>query len=192
MSKYEPLNQFLSRLQADYWRPTFLELERILEFKLPAAARKSAGWWEKDSGASRHAHAWVDAGWKVESVDVEKERVTFTRAEGAAAETAPAHETLAQRLRDRAEALGDFADDRRRRAVETVKEHPFAVSGASAGVAFAAGIGLGYLLYRALSGPAASAASTTEDRARHALAALTEGVHDLAEAVGDRLRHLRG
>ena len=85
MSKYEPLNQFLSRLQADYWRPTFLELERILEFKLPAAARKSAGWWEKDSGVSRHAHAWTDAGWKVESVDVEKERVTFTRAEGAAA-----------------------------------------------------------------------------------------------------------
>lgn len=191
MSKYEPLNQFLGRLQADYWRPTFLELERILDFKLPAAARKSAGWWEKDVGSGRHAHAWVDAGWKVDSVDMERERVTFVRANGAEAQAAP-QTGVRERLRERVEEVADLAEDRRRRAVETVKAHPFAASGASAGLAFAAGVGLGYLLYRALSGPAGNAASHAEERARDALAALTEGVHELADTIGERIRHLRG
>lgn len=195
MTKYEPLNQFLGRLRADYWRPTFLELERILEFKLPAAARKSAAWWEKDGGASRHAQAWADAGWKVDGVDFEKERVTFVR-NGAAVEDQTEHGNearFAERLREGVEDLSDWMNRGRGQARETVERHPFAVAGLSAGAAFAAGVGLGYLLYRSLSSPGAgAAASAAENRARQAIALLSDHVHDLADAVGDRIRHLRG
>lgn len=197
MSKYEPLNQFLDRLQADYWRPTFLELERILDFKLPGTARKNAAWWEKEAGgAARHAHAWADAGWKVQSVDLEKERVTFVRGDTPLPEDdhpdGGPSVSAAERLRSQAEALGDWASESRERALDTLKTRPLASVGASAGVAFAAGVGLGYLLFRALSAPASQAAHAAEDRARLALAALAEGVHDLADTVGERLRNLRG
>ena len=89
MSKYEPLSQMLGKLKADYWRPTFLELERILEFKLPASARKNDIWWKAEPGGRHtHAHAWSAAGWKVQDVNVDKEKVTFVR-HGAEPEDGP-------------------------------------------------------------------------------------------------------
>lgn len=194
MTKYAPLNEFLGHLKADYWRPTFLELERILDFKLPASARKSTGWWEKDAASARHAHAWTDAGWKVDGVDIEKERVTFVRS-GAPVEETAEHGNeapFAERLREGAEDLSDWLSRSRSRAVQTVEQRPFTAAGVSAGLAFAAGISLGYLLVRSLGGPASSLGQAAEDRARQALALLGEHAHDLADTLGERTRSLRG
>src|SRR5579875_516330 len=83
MSKYQPLADFLNHLEADEWRPTFMELERLLGAELPKSARKQETWWSNDSKAGKHAEAWIGAGWTTERPDLEKEQVTFRRAGGA-------------------------------------------------------------------------------------------------------------
>jgi hypothetical protein len=196
MSKYEPLNEFLGRLKADYWRPTFLELERILGFKLPVTARKTADWWNAAAGG-RHAHAntWVGAGWKVQDVNIDKEKVTFVRT---GAEPAPPPEPptdLAGKLRDRAELAREWGAEQRGAAAQHLKDHPMTAVGVSAGIAFGIGIAIGYLLVRPSESETESIivqGGRTEERARRALAALTERVHDLEGMVRERIERLRG
>jgi hypothetical protein len=196
MSKYEPLNEFLGRLKADYWRPTFLELERILGFKLPVTARKNAAWWNAEAGG-RHAHAntWIGAGWKVQDVNVEKEKVTFVRS-GAAPEPAPEPPAgLAGKLRDRADLAREWGSEQTGVAAQHLKDHPMAAVGVSAGLAFGIGMAIGYLLVRPSEQehePLVVHASRAEDMARRALAALTDRVHELEGAVRDRVERLRG
>jgi hypothetical protein len=80
MSKYQPLTDFLNHLKADEWRPTFLELERIIGIDLPKTARSSEAWWDNQGGAGKpHKAAWLDAGWRTDRVDLEKQQVTFRR-----------------------------------------------------------------------------------------------------------------
>jgi hypothetical protein len=193
MSKYEPLNQFLGKLKADYWRPTFLELERILEFKLPASARKHDIWWLAEPGGRQtHAHAWSAAGWKIQDVNVDKEKVTFVR-NGAASEAAMDEATrLADALRERAAQAREWGMEQRDAAAQQLKDHPLTAVGVSAGLAFAAGMALGYLLVRSAEPePEPVYGSRAEELARRALAGLTTRVHDLEDVVRDRIERLR-
>ena len=76
MSKYQPLGDHLGHLEAQEWRPTFHEIERMLGADLPKAARSKPQWWaDSDSG---HAAIWTSAGWSAEP-HLEKETVTFRR-----------------------------------------------------------------------------------------------------------------
>ena len=53
MSKYKPLSERLSRHKADRWSASFAELEEVLGFPLPKAARDQNAWWRGgDAGAS--------------------------------------------------------------------------------------------------------------------------------------------
>lgn len=215
MSKYEPLNEFLGRLKADYWRPTFLELERILDFKLPSSARKNDTWWTAGPGG-RHAHAkaWADAGWRIQDVNVEKEKVTFVRT-GAPAESEAADSGFADALRDRAGVAREWGAAQRDAAAQHLKERPLTAIGVSAGLAFGIGLALGYLLVRsepepepeptygsraeemarralgALAAGQAVYGARAEEAARRALSALSSGVHELEEVVRDRIDRLR-
>jgi hypothetical protein len=76
MSKYQPLTDHLAHLTGDSWRPTFLELERMLGFSLPRAARKPEWWANSENG---HAAGWTAAGWEVDRANLDKEQVTFRR-----------------------------------------------------------------------------------------------------------------
>lgn len=221
MSKYEPLSQMLGKLKADYWRPTFLELERILEFKLPASARKNDIWWKAEPGGRHtHAHAWSAAGWKVQDVNVDKEKVTFVR-HGAEPEDGPDYgqdETsrLADAWRDRAAQAREWGAEQRDAAAERLKAHPLAALGVSAGVAFGVGLALGYLLVRqsepepepepvygsraeafarqalgALASKREAYGGRAEDLARRALGGLTARVHELEDVVRERIERLR-
>jgi hypothetical protein len=78
MSKYQPLSEHLSAAAADEWRPSFQELEQILGFPLPKAARTSRSWWANDADKS-HSRAWAAHGWEVGDVDHAAERVVFRR-----------------------------------------------------------------------------------------------------------------
>ncbi len=185
MSKYESLGQFLDKLKAEQWRPTFLELERVLASKLPAAAGKNAAWWKAEIG---HARAWLDSGWKVDAVDLEKQVVSFSRtAARAAGEAADAY---VPGWRDKAEAGRDAA-------VDQLREHPLTAVAASAATAFALGIALGYLLVRSTRSPEPvielpeGFLATAESRARRALSGLAAGLHELEDAVSERVRKLR-
>ena len=79
-SKYQPLHLFLAALDEREWQTTFIEIERILGFSLPDSARKHQAWWGKDSSPSRHARAWLEAGWNTRGVNLGKESVVFVRA----------------------------------------------------------------------------------------------------------------
>lgn len=79
-SKYDPLRVFLERAAADVAELTlsFQQIEAILDSSLPTSAREHRSWWANSSGHSQ-AKAWLEAGWKVETVDFDAEWVFFRR-----------------------------------------------------------------------------------------------------------------
>ena len=77
MSKYDPLSARLGGQAGPEWRASFAEIEAVLGFPLPKAARAGRAWWKADAGA--HARAWSDAGWDADAVDTAAGRVTFKR-----------------------------------------------------------------------------------------------------------------
>jgi hypothetical protein len=68
MSKYNALSDYLRSRREPFWRATFDDLEQVLGFSLPKGAVEKSGWWENNVGKGQ-ARAWLDAGWRVESVD---------------------------------------------------------------------------------------------------------------------------
>lgn len=78
MSKYSPLSEHLAAHPADEWRPSFSELESVLGFPLPKAARFGRSWWANDPEKS-HSRAWTVHGWVVGDVDPAARRVEFRR-----------------------------------------------------------------------------------------------------------------
>jgi hypothetical protein len=96
MSKYELLSEHLAGAAGDEWRPTFSELEAVLGFPLPKAARAGRAWWANDPEKS-HSRAWAAQGWEVGDVDHAAERVVFRRgaASGAALVAAAGLQPLA-------------------------------------------------------------------------------------------------
>ncbi len=81
MSKYLPLSNWLSNQAA--FKPTvhcvFDEIENLIGSTLPSTARKNAAWWSNNANRHVQANAWLNAGFKTDSVDLEKESVTFIR-----------------------------------------------------------------------------------------------------------------
>lgn len=79
MSKYQPLSEHLSASPGDEWLTSFAELERVLGFSLPKAARSGRSWWSNDP-EKPHSRAWAAHGWEVGDVDHAAERVVFRKA----------------------------------------------------------------------------------------------------------------
>ena len=79
MSKYEVLKIHLENLKNDDWKAKFSEIERILGFSLPKSARHYQAWWANNSQESRHAKAWLDAGWRTCEVNFGTETVMLKR-----------------------------------------------------------------------------------------------------------------
>lgn len=132
MRNYEPLSSFLGHLKGDYWRPTFHELERLLDFDLPGPARKSGNWWRNEAGKTNpQASVWLDAGWSTGDVNFEKQTVTFHRGPPAQVEPGEPRPLVARGM----EAASMLPQER-----------PLLVVGLSAAVAFGAGLVLGLLI----------------------------------------------
>jgi hypothetical protein len=81
MSKYKPLSERLSRHKADRWSASFAELEEVLGFPLPKAARDQNAWWR--GGEKPHHSAWTEPGWRVVDLDRTAQTVVFGRDSGA-------------------------------------------------------------------------------------------------------------
>ena len=81
MSKYTPLEKYLtySKTYNTVLKMNFTEIEKIVGEALPESAYKDADWWtnEKFESSSQEA-PWARAGWKVDGVNFEKKRVTFS------------------------------------------------------------------------------------------------------------------
>lgn len=81
--KYAPLTAALNALAPSSESVTFSfqEIEAILGFALPRSACNYRPWWENPGNAENHTQArgWMDAGFRVESVDLRNRWVEFTR-----------------------------------------------------------------------------------------------------------------
>lgn len=78
-NKYEPLRRFLRRSQQDEVTLAFAEIEGLLNDALPGTARTVRGWWSNRHTGSSQAAAWMDAGYHVAVLDLDRERVTFRK-----------------------------------------------------------------------------------------------------------------
>lgn len=79
MLKYAALGRHLGQ-QGERHTMSFGEIESVLNFPMPASARKYRPWWANQSDGSHvQAHAWMRGGWRVWSVDLTAERVEFRR-----------------------------------------------------------------------------------------------------------------
>jgi hypothetical protein len=81
--KYAPLENYLRDLPESQREVTlgFEQIERILKDKLPPSAYESRAWWDHEKeGNHVTARSWSNAGWRVESLDVNQKWVTLVRA----------------------------------------------------------------------------------------------------------------
>ncbi len=81
--KYTPLENYLRSLPESQREVTlgFEQIEKILNTNLPASAYESQAWWANEKeGNHVNTRAWANAGWKIESLDVNKKRVKLIRA----------------------------------------------------------------------------------------------------------------
>ncbi|MBL8079057.1 MAG: hypothetical protein JNM55_13920 [Anaerolineales bacterium] len=80
--KYTPLEYYLRDLPASQREVImpFEQIERILNDKLPPSAYKYQAWWaNQKEGSHVEANAWLDAGWKVDTVKFSEKWVRFVR-----------------------------------------------------------------------------------------------------------------
>jgi len=76
--KYGPLREHLLGTAGTRVRMTFTAVEDMVG-RLPDSAYRHRAWWGNNDGTAE-ARAWLDAGWRVESVDQAAGEVVFTRA----------------------------------------------------------------------------------------------------------------
>ena len=79
MSKYDPLNAYLSHRREGHVPMTFGEIEDVIRMALPSSARRHRAWWSNDPSNNTMTHAWLEAGYRTEAVNLEAERVVFRR-----------------------------------------------------------------------------------------------------------------
>ena len=79
VARYNPLRDYLASYRASQLNLTFGYIEKhILKFELETAAYTFKKWWENDR-KNPQAMAWLEAGWEVADVDMQREGVVFKR-----------------------------------------------------------------------------------------------------------------
>lgn len=79
MGKYEKLGKILANQKSNQITYSFAELEQILGFYLPKSSKSYRPWWANDRSHVQASDGWLNYGWKVGSIDLEKETVIFNR-----------------------------------------------------------------------------------------------------------------
>jgi len=82
--KYTLLENYLRNLLPSQKEITlrFAQVEEILKSKLPSSAYEDRRWWDHETeGNHVSARAWANAGWQIEGLDVDKQRVKLIRVE---------------------------------------------------------------------------------------------------------------
>jgi len=69
-NKYYPLKDYLNNSEKNIEILTYQELENILGFKLPVSAYKYRSWWGNTKTSNSQAKSWMEAGWKVNYVEL--------------------------------------------------------------------------------------------------------------------------
>ena len=80
--KYTPLENYLRDLPESQREVSlsFQQIERIIKAKLPSSAYEDRRWWDHETeGNHITKRAWANAGWRIQSLDVNKKRVKLIR-----------------------------------------------------------------------------------------------------------------
>jgi hypothetical protein len=80
--KYTPLEKYLTGLPETQREVLlrFEHIEKIIHSQLPSSAYEDRRWWDHETeGNHVNKRAWSNAGWKIESLDVNKKWVKFVR-----------------------------------------------------------------------------------------------------------------
>ncbi|MGD9115752.1 MAG: hypothetical protein PVJ61_01015 [Dehalococcoidia bacterium] len=78
VARYNPLRDFLASYRASQLNLTFGYIETILKFELETAAYTFKDWWANDRKHPQ-AMSWLEAGWEVTDVDMQREGVIFKK-----------------------------------------------------------------------------------------------------------------
>jgi hypothetical protein len=79
MGAYDPLKDYLATCDATDIVLSFEKIDSILHpGHLPKEAKDYRKWWE-NTRRNPQAVSWIDAGWRVLSVDINHREVAFTR-----------------------------------------------------------------------------------------------------------------
>jgi len=78
-SKYQALHEHLRRSGREALTLSFTQIESLMGAKLPPSAREARAWWSNRSHGALQASAWMEAGYQVDEVDFDSERVTFRK-----------------------------------------------------------------------------------------------------------------
>lgn len=100
-SRYTPLALYLQKqpIATESLVLSFGQVEEILDDQLPRFARQHRSWWANDSVSHNQSQQWLDAGWRVSSVNMSEARVQFTRIGERAKAYIHFFSSLAERLR---------------------------------------------------------------------------------------------
>ena len=80
--KYTSLENYLRDLPLSQKEVTltFEQIEEILKTTLPSSAYEDQRWWEHETeGNHRNTRSWSNAGWMIDSLDVNAKWVKFVR-----------------------------------------------------------------------------------------------------------------
>jgi DNA-binding transcriptional regulator YiaG len=79
-SKYYPLFEHLHHSKQEAVTLTFTRIEALMDSPLPTSAFNKKNWWSnRDSSSALQAGAWISAGYKINSVDLAQQIVTFRK-----------------------------------------------------------------------------------------------------------------
>ena len=76
-SIYDPLGEYLKNLEQSSVTLTFEQIEKIIGFTLPASSYTYRAWWS--NGGHSHSYAWLNSGYEVDTVMLNKKIVKFRR-----------------------------------------------------------------------------------------------------------------
>ncbi len=78
MTKYASLGDFLVAKGQPEIKLSFLEIEKILNFKLPHSAYTYPAWWSNDNTHSQ-AKSWLNVGFMTRTVNIPNKTVLFSK-----------------------------------------------------------------------------------------------------------------
>ncbi len=79
-SRYAPLNKHLANVpkSTKSYEMSFDEINSVIGAELPKSAYDHRAWWANTESHSQSL-AWIAAGWRVDSVDLEKQLINLVR-----------------------------------------------------------------------------------------------------------------
>jgi hypothetical protein len=79
MSKYDPLTTHLKSRRTAEVPMSFIEIEQLLGFALPASSATHRAWWSNNPQNNVMTRAWLKAGYRTTEVDIPGRKLVFRR-----------------------------------------------------------------------------------------------------------------